>query len=107
MLIPGQRRGSPLVHRHLELFLGHLNLEIATHPAPDTPRRLASTIATRSSGPSRESTVPASADSTVQPHVPLSGIRGCAAVTETVIVTRSVPSSNTHSRSVPGIAWDN
>ena len=68
-------------------------------------RRLRSTIDTWSSVPSRESTVPASADSTVQAKVSLAGVRGSAAVTETVIVISSAPRSKAHSRFVPGIAW--
>ena len=60
---------------------------------------------TWSSAPSRESTVPARAESTVQAKVSLAGIRGSAAVTETVIVISSAPRSKAHSRLVPGIAW--
>ena len=61
---------------------------------------------TWSSGPSRESTVPARADSTVQAKVSLAGICGSAAVTDTVIVISSAPRSKAHSRFVPGIAWE-
>src|SRR4029077_16754373 len=91
---------------HLEL-LGHLDLEFAAHADLDperVSRRLRSTMATWSSGPSRESTAPARADSTVQAKVSLAGMLGSAATTETVIVISSVPRSKAHSRLVPGIA---
>ena len=61
---------------------------------------------TWSSAPSRESTVPARAESTVQAKVSLAGICGSAAVTDTVIVISSAPRSKAHSRFVPGIAWE-
>src|SRR5260370_2947247 len=91
---------------HREL-LGHLDLEFAAHADLDperVSRRLRSTMATWSSGPSRESTAPASADSTVQAKVSLPGMHGSAAATETVIVISSVPRSNTHSTVPPRIA---
>src|SRR5260370_27680315 len=104
-------RGSLALGRlgrnHLEL-LGHLDLEFAAHADLDperVSRRLRSTMATWSSGPSRESTAPASADSTVQAKVSLAGMHGSAAATETVIVISSVPRSKAHSRFVPVIAW--
>src|SRR5271170_3885444 len=89
---------------HVEL-LGHLDLEFAAHPDLWVSRLLRSTIATISPGPSRESTVPARADSTVQEKVSLAGMRGSAAVTDTVMVISSAPRSKAHSRLVPGIAW--
>src|SRR5207253_1979146 len=101
------------------VVLGHLDLELAAHPdleplnpaAPGVPeltfsRRLRSTIDTWSSGPRLESTVPARAESTVQAKVSRAGIRGSAAVTDTVIVISSAPRSKAHSRFVPGIAWE-
>src|SRR5260370_19894277 len=97
-------------------LLGHLDLELAAHPdlVPDAPdlspdcgvaRCLRSTMETGSSGPSLESTVPARAESTVQAKVSLAGMRGSAAITDTVIVISSALRSKAHSRLVPGIAW--
>src|ERR1700733_5744930 len=101
MIAPGQRRRLLFTHRaHRDLE----DLVLAAHPDPAPPRRLTSTIDTRSPGPSLEPPVPARADSTVHANVSLAGILGWAAVTDTVIVTWSAPSSKPHSRSVPGIA---
>src|SRR6185312_4776786 len=83
----------------------NLNLDLVFAAQLHPPRRLARTIETLSSGPSLESTEPASADSTVHANVSRAGILASAVVTDTVIVTRSAPSSKTHSRSVPGMAW--
>src|SRR6185312_5120259 len=103
VLGPRQRRRF-LADRNLNLELvSHLDLVFAAQLHP--PRRLARTIETLSSGPSLESTDPASADSTVHANVSRAGILASAVVTDTVIVTRSAPSSKTHSRSVPGMAW--
>ena len=75
-------------------------------PAVTFSRCLHSTMDTWSSSPSRESTVPARAESTVQAKVSRAGTCGSAAVTETVIVMSSAPRSKAHSRLVPGIAWE-
>src|SRR5260370_40835446 len=72
-----------LGRNRLEL-LGRLDREFAAHADRDperVSRRLRSTMATWSSGPSRESTAPASADSTVQAKVSLAGMHGSAGAT--------------------------
>src|SRR5260370_27418784 len=98
-------RHAPRVgsRRRVEL-LGQRDLDLPRHTDPGDSLVFRSTIVSRSPGPTRESTLPASAVITVHPKVSLAGCRLArpAAVTAMVITPR--PSVKAHPRLAPGPA---
>src|SRR5215471_11572780 len=93
--------------------LGHLRADALSqpglgfpgHPGLDDSRIFLSMTVTPSPGPTHASTLPASAESTVQAKVSRAGGRGCAATVETAMLILSSPRVKSHSRSAPGAAW--
>src|SRR6266513_3467 len=88
-------RCGPGGHRGLEL-LGQGDLDLPRHTDPDDALVLRSTMVSTSPGPTRESTLPASAVSTVQANVSLAGCCGVRHGTDTAMVIKSRPSVNAH-----------
>src|SRR6202042_1984133 len=100
------RRGQAPWHRgwHGVELLRQGDLCLPRHADPDS-RLLRMTIVSWSPGPVKASTLPASADSTIQAKVSLAGGVGARLRTDTDMVITSRPSAKLHSRSLPGIAW--
>src|SRR6266568_2860883 len=88
-------------YREIEL-LGQPHLDFSRHTDPDGSRLFCSTMVSRLPGPTSASTLPASAQSTVQAKVSLAGGRPAWLSTETELVIRSRPRVKVQSRPVPG-----
>src|SRR5262249_57606104 len=85
--------------------LGEPGLGFRGHRGLDDVRIFLRTTVTLSPGPTHASTLPASAESTVQAKVSRAGGRGCAASAETAMLILSAPRGKLHSRSAWGAAW--